>query len=243
MVACSLMTILERAVTAVMIGIDPHKSSHKAVAISAAEEPLAKAAGPAPAAQGLTSWSGGRRPGRNGPGAVEGASVRGHLLAQHLVTAGERVLDVPPELAARARLLQAGDTNENDPNDALSVAVAALRSRTRRPVMAEDHAAVLKVWAKRHRDLARSRNQVGSRLAPRGTPPGDLRCRQRHQGGHRSSRRPHSGGRCGRPAPAEIGALASWPHDLLEDLRRLDEQMPRGEEEARGRGTALGHRR
>jgi hypothetical protein len=30
--------------------------------------------------------------------------------------------------------------------------------------MAEDHAAVVKVWAKRHRDLARSRNQVAGRL-------------------------------------------------------------------------------
>ncbi len=95
---------------------------------------------------------------------MEGAGGLGHLLAQHLVTAGERVLDVPPELAARARLLQAGDTNENDPDDALSVAVAALRSKARRQVLAEDHAAVLKVRAKRHRDLARSRNQVACRL-------------------------------------------------------------------------------
>jgi transposase len=40
--------------------------------------------------------------------AVEGAAGRGHLLAQQLVAAGERVLDVPPKLAARARLLEAG---------------------------------------------------------------------------------------------------------------------------------------
>jgi hypothetical protein len=88
----------------------------------------------------------------------------GHLLAQQLVAAGERVLDVPPKLAARVRLLEAGDTNKNDPNDALSVAIAALRSKARRPVLAEDYAAVLKVWAKRHRDLARARNQVACRL-------------------------------------------------------------------------------
>jgi transposase len=74
------------------------------------------------------------------------------------------VLDVPPKLAARVRLLQAGDTNKNDPNDALSVAVAALRCTARRPVLAEDHAAVLKVWAKRHRDLGRLRNQACCRL-------------------------------------------------------------------------------
>jgi transposase len=96
--------------------------------------------------------------------AVEGAGGLGHLLAQQLVAAGERVLDVPPKLAARVRLLEAGDTNKNDPNDALPVAIAALRSKTRRQVAADGYAAVLKVWAKRHRDLSRARNQVACRL-------------------------------------------------------------------------------
>src|SRR5690242_9171543 len=50
------------------------------------------------------------------------------------------------------------------PNDARSVAVAALRSRAVRQVAAEDHGAVLKIWARRHRDLARARNQVACRL-------------------------------------------------------------------------------
>ena len=45
-----------------------------------------------------------------------------------------------------------------------AAAVAALRSKARREVVAEDHAAVLKVWAKRHRDLARACNQVACRL-------------------------------------------------------------------------------
>ncbi len=149
--------------TAVMTGIDPHKSSHTAVAISAAEEPLGDLRVRASAAQAgqLVTWAA-SWPERTW--AVEGAGGLGHLLAQQLVAAGEQVLDVPPKLAARVRLLQSGDTNKNDPNDALSVAVAALRSRARRPVAAEDHAAVLKVRAKRRRDLARSRNQVACRL-------------------------------------------------------------------------------
>jgi transposase len=49
--------------------------------------------------------------------AVEGAAGLGHLLAQELVAAGERVLDVQPELAARVRLLAAGAVNKNDPDD------------------------------------------------------------------------------------------------------------------------------
>jgi transposase len=62
------------------------------------------------------------------------------------------------------RLLAAGDVNKNDPNDARSVAVAALRSAGVREVRADDHAAVLKIWSKRYRDLGRSRTQVVCRL-------------------------------------------------------------------------------
>ena len=71
-----------------------------------------------------------------------------------LVAAGEHVVDVQPKLAARVRLLATGATNKNDPNDARSVAIAALRSPAVKEVAAEDHTAVMKVWAKRHRDLS-----------------------------------------------------------------------------------------
>jgi transposase len=74
------------------------------------------------------------------------------------------VLDVQPKLGARVRLLATGASNKNDPNDALSVAVAALRSKSRRPVTADDHGAVLRVWSRRHRDLGRAKNQVACRL-------------------------------------------------------------------------------
>jgi transposase len=148
---------------AVMIGVDPHKGSHTAVVIGAAERPLAELRVRASKTQAdeLVAW-GAAWPERTW--AVEGARGLGRLLAQQLVGAGERVLDVQPKLASRVRLLQAGDTNKNDPNDALSVAVAALRSTARREVTADEYPAVLKVWAKRHRDLGRTRNQVACRL-------------------------------------------------------------------------------
>jgi transposase len=148
---------------AVMIGVDPHKGSHTAVAISPGEEPLGeiRAGASAAQAQNLAAWAA-AWPERTW--AVEGAAGLGHLLAQQLAAAGEVVVDVQPKLASRVRLLQAGDTNKNDPNDALPVAVAALRPRACRPVAADDYRAVLKVWAKRHRDLARARNQVACRL-------------------------------------------------------------------------------
>ena len=147
----------------VMIGVDPHKASHTAVAIDAAEEQLGQLRVRACAAQAgqLLAWAQ-AWPERSW--AVEGAGGVGHLLAQQLLAAGERVLDVPPKLGARVRLLATGDTNKNDPNDARSVAVAALRSPNVREARRDDHAAVLKVWSKRHKDLGRTRTQVACRL-------------------------------------------------------------------------------
>src|SRR5215475_7926229 len=122
---------------AVMIGVDPHKGSHTAVAIGTGEEPLGELRVRASAAQAqrLLAWAAGW-PERTW--AVEGAAGLGHLLAQQLLAAGERVLDVQPKLGARVRLLAAGATNKNDPDDARSVAVAALRSGSRRQVSADD---------------------------------------------------------------------------------------------------------
>jgi transposase len=102
---------------AVVIGVDPHKASHTAVAISAAKEPLGELQVSACAVQAerLLAWAA-AWPARLW--AVEGAGGLGHLLAQQLLAAGERVLDVPPKLGARVRLLAAGDTNKNDPSDA-----------------------------------------------------------------------------------------------------------------------------
>jgi transposase len=95
--------------------------------------------------------------------AVEGARGMGYLLAQQLAAAGEKVLDVQPKLGARVGLLAAGNVNKNDPDDARSVAVAALRSPGPQ-VRPGDHAAVLKVWSKRHRDLGSLRTQAACRL-------------------------------------------------------------------------------
>ena len=221
--------------TAVMIGVDPHKGSHTAVAIDAAEEPLGKLRVRASAgqAQRLVAWAA-AWPERTW--AVEGAGGLGHLLAQQLVAAGERVLDVQPKLGARVRLLATGDSNKNDPNDALSVAVAALRSRTRRQVSADDHAAVLKVWSRRHRDLGRAKNQVACRLhavlcelVPGGVPE-EITAAQaarilavshavrRRRAGPRRARRRAPGGHAPPGCPD-----------------------PRVEEEARRRGQGLGH--
>jgi transposase len=96
-----------------MIGVDPEKESHTAVAIGPAEEPLGRQqvrACPGQARQ-LLAWAA-VWPERTW--AVEGATGLGRLLAQELAAAGEQVLDIQPKLAARVRLLEAGDVNKND---------------------------------------------------------------------------------------------------------------------------------
>jgi transposase len=101
----------------VMIGVDPHKGSHTAVAIGPVEEPLGRQrvrACPDQARQ-LLAWA---QAWPERTWAVEGATGLGRLLAQQLAAAGEQVLDIQPKLAARVRLLEAGDTNKTDPNDA-----------------------------------------------------------------------------------------------------------------------------
>jgi len=204
---------------AVMIGVDPHKGSHTAVVISPAEEPLGELRVRASAGQAgeLIGWAA-AWPERTW--AVEGAAGLGRLLAQQLTAAGERVLDVQPKLASRVRLLQAGDTNKNDPNDALSVAVAALRSTVCREVIAEDYRAVLKVWSKRHRDLARTRNQVACRLHA-------VLCDLVPGGHQKEISAAHAARILAQAAPSGAVALAraELAAEFLADLRHLDGQL------------------
>jgi hypothetical protein len=188
---------------AVMIGVDPHKATHTAVAIDESEQALTELTIRASAAQmhRLLDWA---EPYVERTWAIEGAGGLGYLLAQQLVSAGERVVDVQPKLAARVRLLQSGKSNKNDPNDARSIAVAALRSRGVKEVGAEDHAAVLRVWAKRNNDLGRLRNKVACRLH-------SVLCELVLAGLE--------------PAGAIEAARVELAQDLIEDLVRLDEQM------------------
>ena len=55
-------------------------------------------------------------------------------------------------------------SNKNDPNDALSVAIAALRAPALRSVKPADHSEVLRLLAKRNKDLGSLRTKVVCRL-------------------------------------------------------------------------------
>ena len=152
--------------------------------------------------------------------AIEGAGGLGHLLAQQLLAAGERVLDVQPKLGARVRLLANGAVNKNDPNDARSVAVAALRSPARREVQPDDHAAVLKVWSKRHRDLGRTRTQIACRLHA-------VLCELIPGGVSKEITAAHAAQLLESitPAGAVEAARCELAAAFLDDLRRIDAQL------------------
>ena len=96
--------------------------------------------------------------------AIESAGGLGYLLAQQLVDAGEHVLDVPPTLASRVRVLGTRRSEKNDPNDAFSVAIAALRSKGLRSEERADHTEIMRLLAKRHHDLGRLRARLVCRL-------------------------------------------------------------------------------
>jgi len=147
----------------VIIGVDPHKATHTAVAISSGEQELARKKVRSSGAQAdqLMAWA---EPFATRTWAVESAGGLGYLLAQQLVAAGETVLDVPATLASRVRVLSTGRSNKNDPNDALSVAIAALRSRGLRRVETAGHSEVLRLLAKRNTDIGNHRTRLVCRL-------------------------------------------------------------------------------
>src|SRR3954464_13965080 len=148
----------------VIIGIDPHKATHTAVAIDAEERPLASLRLAADGAQTgrLLAWA--APLGGNRTWAIESADGLGKLLAQQLVGAGEQVVDVPPTLSARVRLLGSTKASKNDPNDALATAIAGLRHCGLRAVGRDGHTAILRLLADRHHDLSALRTQVACRL-------------------------------------------------------------------------------
>jgi transposase len=203
---------------AVIIGIDPHKGSHTAVAVDQQEVVLGEIRVRSNAGQTdqLLAW-GAAWPERTW--AVEGAAGLGYLLSQQLVNVGEKVLDVQPKLAAKVRLLESGSTNKNDPNDARSVAVAALRGKGVAEVRREDHAEVMKIWIRRRRELQRTDNRMANRLHALlcELVPGGFSGPISPAKAERVLSQVQAGG-------AVIAARIELAQEMIEDLRRLRQQ-------------------
>jgi transposase len=149
----------------VMIGIDPHKRSHTAVAVDEREVVIAERLVHARVGQvaELVAWADALGD-HERIWAIESAGGLGYLVSQQLLAAGEQVVDIPATLASRVRVLSTGRSDKNDPNDARSVAIAALRAPELVAVRVEDHATVLRLLSRRHTQLAWTRNKAACRL-------------------------------------------------------------------------------
>jgi transposase len=202
----------------VVIGVDPHKASHTAVAIDEAEDEVShvKVRATRRQVEQLVRWA---EPFEKRRWAIESAGGTGYLLAQQLVAHGEEVLDVPATLASRIRVLATGRSNKNDPNDAHSIAVAAFRAPNLRTVEVADHSQVLRILAKRNVDLGSHRTRVVCRLHAllAELAPGGIAKELYVSDGERflANITPQT--------PAEQ-VRYDMALELLDDIRRLDEQ-------------------
>ena len=147
-----------------MIGIDPHKGSHTAVAIDRSEVVLDTIRVDADRHQRarLLAWAERFEP---RTWAIEGATGMGSLLAQQLVAVGEHVVDVPPKLSSRVRLLESGKIDKTDPNDARSAAIVGWRNPTLNVIVVnEEHRVVCRLLADRDHHITAHRTRTICRL-------------------------------------------------------------------------------
>src|SRR5688572_13285051 len=155
-----------RALMKVLIGVDPHKTSLAVAAIDEATgELLERASFPQDRTglRRLERWAK-RFPERRW--AVENAGGMGRHLAERLAATGESVVDVPPKLSARVRVLSsfAGNARKNDGLDALATALAASRNERLAPVDPESASEALRLLSERREDLVAERTRALNRL-------------------------------------------------------------------------------
>jgi transposase len=93
----------------------------------------------------------------------EGANGTGRPLAQRLLAGGERVIDVPAKLAARARVFDTGHARKTDPHDAHAIVMVALRTKGLRELSIDEGLAVLRLLADRRDELVGARNPAWGR--------------------------------------------------------------------------------
>jgi transposase len=203
----------------VTIGIDPHKASVTAVALDPTSTTLGhqRLASTIETAAELIDWAA-AWPQR--VWAVEGASGLGHGVAQALTSAGERVLDVPAKLAARARLLGSGSARKTDVTDAVSVASVAIHNPRVSVVNLEDYTVVLRLLSDRRDDIVSARTRTKNRL--------HVLLRDLVPGGAHSELSALSAGTFlakVRPVTATDRQRKEIARQLLDDIRRADAQL------------------
>jgi transposase len=222
----------------VLIGVDPHKAS---VAVAVVDEVggfVERATFPQNRAglDSLERWAK-RYPERRW--AVENAGGLGRHLAGRLAAAGECVVDVPPKLSARVRVLSRGNARKNDGLDALATALAASCNERLAAVDPEVSSEALRLLSERREDLVAERTRALNRLH------GLLR--DLLPGGVAGTLSAHRGARILRGIRPQGGASARLRRrlasEILRDVRMLDRKIAdlneRIEAEVEASGTTL----
>jgi transposase len=211
----------------IVIGVDPHKSTHTATAVDpVTNTDLGSLRVEATLAdyQRMLAWA------KSWPQrqwAVENAEGLGHHLAQWLLARGEVVLDVSTTSTARVRELSRGARRKNDRIDAAAAACVAAAQGDARPVVPEDHVDALALLDERRMNLSQNRTRAINQLHRllrellAGGVPSDLTAAK--AAAALRAFRPHS-------APERIRLQLC--RELIADVRRLDQQLADNQTEA-----------
>ncbi|MHA4854776.1 IS110 family RNA-guided transposase [Rhodococcus sp. MSC1_016] len=210
----------------IVIGIDPHKSTHTATAVDPATNSdlgSIRIDATLTGYRTLIAWA---KSWPHRTWAVENAYGLGHHLAQWLLALGEVVIDVPTTATARVRELSRGGRRKNDRIDAAAAACVAVLQGDASPVDPEGPAEILGLLDERRTNLSNSRTRSMNQL-------------------HALLRQLLAGG-----APTSLTAAAATAllrgfraksavdrtrvglcRELIADIRRLDDQLAANEKE------------
>ena len=222
----------------VLIGVDPHKASLAVAAVEEATSELLERVGFPQDRAGLRSLERWAKQFPERRWAVENAGGLGRHLAGRLAAAGESVVDVPPKLSARVRVLSTGNARKNDGLDALATALAASRQERLAAVDHETTSEVLRLLSERREDLVAERTRALNRLHGllRDLVPGGV-------AGTLSAHRAARVLRGIRPRGASSRVRRRLASEILRDVRTLDRKIAdlneRIEAELEASGTAL----
>src|SRR5918998_17117 len=157
-----------------------------------------------------------------------------------LGASGESVVDVPPKLSARVRVLSsfAGNARKNDELDALATALAASRNERLAAVDPEAASEAMRLLSERREDLVAERTRALNRLHGllQDLLPGGV---ARTLSAERAARRM----RAIRPKGASARLRLRLASEVLHDVRTLDRKIAdlngRIEAEVEASGTTL----
>lgn len=210
----------------IVIGIDPHKSTHTATAVDStttSDLGSIRIHATLPDYRRLLTWS------KHWPQhtwAVENAHGLGRHLAQWLLTHGETVADVPTTATARVRELSRGGGRKNDRIDAAAAASVAATQGDTRPVDPEGPTTVLAMLDERRTNLTTNRTRMVNQLHALlrdllpGGAPSEATLTAHAATGLLRGVRAH-----GTADQTRLGLC----RDLIADIRRLDTALTRNE--------------